>query len=85
MAFVALTRSFSSGVWEKIRKSVHPQRGRSGKPAGGHVRKLAYKQTGEMREQTEWHRVVLFGSSRKWQVNICARARRSTSKVASHP
>ncbi|MGS2183635.1 single-stranded DNA-binding protein [Escherichia coli] len=38
-----------------------PQRGRSGKPAGGHVRKLARQTDGEIREQTEWHRVVLFG------------------------
>lgn len=40
---------------------LHPKRGRSGKPAGGHVRKLARQTDGEIREQTEWHRVVLFG------------------------
>ncbi|MBW6055296.1 single-stranded DNA-binding protein [Escherichia coli] len=38
-----------------------PKRGRSGKPAGGYVRKLARQTDGEIREQTEWHRVVLFG------------------------
>ncbi len=58
---VVSTRSSSSGVWAMIRSPLHPQRGRSGKPAGGHVRKLARQTDGEMREQTEWHRVVLFG------------------------
>lgn len=49
-------------VWEKIRKSVTSQ-------TGGAVANLQVatseswrdKQTGEIREQTEWHRVVLFG------------------------
>lgn len=59
---VVSTRSSSSGVWAMIRKSVTS-------PTGGAVANLQVatseswrdKQTGEMREQTEWHRVVLFG------------------------
>ncbi|MDY2518829.1 hypothetical protein R3X43_28795, partial [Salmonella enterica subsp. enterica serovar Typhimurium] len=36
------------------------------------------KQTGEMREQTEWHRVVLFRQARrKWLVNIRKLARQT--------
>ncbi|STK82942.1 single-stranded DNA-binding protein [Escherichia coli] len=62
MAVRGINKVISWDAWEKIRKSVTS-------PTGGAVANLQVatsetwrdKQTGEMREQTEWHRVVLFG------------------------
>lgn len=57
-------------------------------PNGGAVGRLSIatneswrdKQTGQQKEQTEWHKVVLFGNLLKLRVNIYEKVLRSTSK-----
>ena len=44
------------------------------------------RNSGEMQERTEWHRVVIFGRNRRNRPsNICGRARRSISRASSRP
>ncbi len=63
-----------------------PNGGRSGKPAGDAHQKAGVTnrrgRCGSRQNGIVW---CCSASSRKWQVNICARARRSTSKVSFAP
>ena len=62
-------------------------------PNGGAVANLTLatsetwrdKQTGEMRENTEWHRVVMFGKLAEVAGEYLRKARRSTSRASCAP
>ncbi len=85
MAVRGINKVILVGRLGKDPKSVTSPTGRSGKPAGGHVRNLARQTDGEMKEQTEWHRVVLFGKLAEVAGEYLRKGRRSTLKASFAP
>ena len=80
---MALTRSFFVGRLGKDPEvRWHPQRGAVANLQVATSESWRDKQTGRCGSRQNGIAWCCSASSRKWQVNICARARRSTSKVS---